>query len=135
MAFSVSDIKKLCKEKNYDFHGGSLFGITKNDSGKCDCTVKTPSQTYAVKVITVGADAERVYFYNVGGYISVKGKSVDDYMWVAPKFPEDTVKVLLLDEEVPSIEISKNAATTVTAGATVFGCKVYTPAAFVKLLG
>ena len=134
MAFSVSDIKKLCKEKGYGYHAGSLFGITKNDSGKCDLIVETPAATYAVKVITVG-DAEHVYFCNVGGYISVKGKETADYMWVEPKFPADAVRVLLLDAEIPSTELSKNAATTVTAGANVFGCKVYTPSAFVRLLG
>lgn len=134
MAFSVSDIKKLCKEKNYGFRAGSLFGITKNDSGKCDFTVETPVATYAVKVIAVG-DAERVYFHNVGSYISVKGKSVADYMWIAPKFPENAVRILLLDADVPSTEISKNAATTVTTGASVFGCKVYTPSTFENLLG
>ena len=139
MAFSVGDIKKLCKEKNYGFRAGSLFGITKNDSGKCDFWVETADATYAVTVITVGDDAERVYFYNVGGYVSVKGASVSDYMWVAPNFAAkaagETVNVILLGRDVAATEISKNAATTVTNGATVFGCKVYTPAAFAKLLG
>ncbi len=134
MAFSVNDIKKLCKEKNYGYRAGSLFGVTKNDSGKCDFTVETPGAIYAVKVIAVG-DAERVYFCNVGGYISVKGKEVCDYMWVEPKFPENAVRVLLLDADVPSTELSKNAATTVTVGATAFGCKVYTPSSFAALLG
>lgn len=135
MAFSMSDVKKLCKEKNYGFRAGSLFGITKNDSGKCDFVVETADKSYAVKVLTVGEDAKRVYFYNVGGYISVKGAAVTDYMWVAPKFSDKAVPVLLLSEEVAATEISKNAATTVTTGATVFGCKVYTPAAFAELLG
>lgn len=135
----MGDIKKLCKEKNYGFRAGSLFGITKNDSGKCDFWVETADATYAVKVLSIGEDAERVYFYNVGGYISVKGASVSDYMWVKPNFAaktdKETVNLLLLDHEVGAVEISKNAATTVTNGATVFGCKVYTPSGFAKLLG
>ena len=139
MAFSIGDMKKLCKEKNIGFRAGSLFGLTKNDSGKCDFFAETADTVYAVKVLTLGADAERVYFYNVGNYISVKGKTVTDYMWVRPNFTvkseKPCVPVLLLDGEVAATEISKNAATTVTNGSTVFGCKVYTPARFEALLG
>ena len=55
--------------------------------------------------------------------------------YFAAKAAGETVNVILLSKDVAATEISKNAATTVTNGATVFGCKVYTPSAFAKLLG
>ena len=142
MIFSMGEIKKICKASGYTFRAASMFGISKNDSGKCDFYVETADVTYAVKVLTLGEDAERVYFKNVGGYITVKGASGEtDYLWKAPDFTakandgKETVGILLLDREAAVTELSKNRVVTVTSGATAFGCRVYTPAAFVKLLG
>ena len=74
MTITLGDIKKICKEKGIAFRAGSLFGVSKNDSGKCDCFIDTADKSYAVKIISVGADARYVYFNNIGGgYISVKG--------------------------------------------------------------
>ena len=140
MAVSLGGLKKLCREKGDGFRAASLFGIGKNDSGKCDFFVTTAPAAYAVKVLTVGADAVRVYFYRDRGYFTVKGASGEtDCMWVRPNFPaqEDgkpCIPVLLLDGEVPALEIGRGSATTVTSGARVFDCRVYTPAAFEKLL-
>lgn len=141
MAISLGGIKKLCKEKGYAFRAASLFGIGKNDSGKCDFYVETPDTYYAVKVLTLGEDAHRVYFHRVGGYLTVKGEGGDsDYMWVRPDFPAEgpngkpCVGLLLLDGEVPTLEIGKGCVTTVTPGSRAFDCKVYTPATFEKLL-
>ncbi len=140
MTITLNDIKKLCKDKNLSFRAAGLFGVSKNDSGKCDCFIETEDELYAVKFISLGGGASHVYFNNAGGgYISVKGeKGSRDYMWVKPDFEaksggRPTVPVLLLDSDVSAIEKAKNSATTVTSGATVFGCKVYTPSAFVKL--
>ena len=142
MTFSMGEIKKLCKERGYTFRAASLFGISKNDSGKCDFYVETADVTYAVKVLTLGEDAERVYFKNVGGYITVKGASGEtDYLWKAPEFAakasgeKQTVGILLLDRAVGVTELFKNAAVTVSVGAKAFGYPVYTPAAFFALLG
>lgn len=142
MTFSMGEIKKLCKERGYTFRAASLFGISKNDSGKCDFFVETTDAVYAVKVLTLGEDAERVYFKNIGGYITVKGASGEtDYLWKEPDFAvkasseKITVGILLLDRDAAATELSKNRAVTVTPGANAFGCRVYTPSAFVKLLG
>lgn len=142
MTFSMGEIKKICKERGCAFRAASLFGISKNDSGKCDFYVEAADAAYAVKVLTVGEDAERVYFKNVGGYITVKGASGEtDYLWKEPCFTakmggsKEPIGILLLDRDVPATELSKNCAVTVTSGAKVFGCRVYTPSAFVKLLG
>lgn len=141
MAISLGGIKKLCKEKAYAFRAASLFGIGKNDSGKCDFYVETPDTYYAVKVLTLGEDARRVYFYRVGGYFTVRGGDGDaDYMWVRPDFPTEAPNgkrcegLLLLDGEVPALEIGKGSATTVTPGGRAFDCRVYTPATFEALL-
>lgn len=139
MTITLGDIKKICKEKGIAFRAGSLFGVSKNDSGKCDCFIDTADKSYAVKIISVGADARYVYFNNIGGgYISVKGvHGTEDFMWVKPDFDkkqEDAEAIILLDSDVSAIEVSKNAAVTVTSGAAAFGCKVYTPSAFLKLL-
>lgn len=133
MAVSLGEIKKMCKEKGDGFRAASLFGIGKNDSGKCDFFVTTSDAAYAVKVLTLGEDAQRVYFYRDRGYFTVKTAAGDeDYMWVRPNFPEaeggkPCTPVLLLDGEVPALEIGRGSATTVT-------CRVYTPAAFEKRL-
>lgn len=140
MAVSLGEIKKMCKEKGDGFRAASLFGIGKNDSGKCDFFVTTSDAAYAVKVLTLGEDAQRVYFYRDRGYFTVKTAAGDkDYMWVRPNFPEadggkPCTPVLLLDGEVPALEIGRGSATTVTSGARVFDCRVYTPAAFEKRL-
>lgn len=140
MAVSLGEIKKMCKEKGDGFRAASLFGIGKNDSGKCDFFVTTSDTAYAVKVLTLGEDAQRVYFYRDRGYFTVKTAAGDkDYMWVRPNFPEaeggkPCTPVLLLDGEVPALEIGRGSATTVTSGARVFNCRVYTPAAFEKRL-
>ena len=140
MAVSLGEIKKMCREKGGAFRAASLFGISKNDSGKYDFTVATASAAYAVKVLTLGEDAQRVYFYRDRGYFTVKTAAGDeDYMWVRPNFPEaeggkPCTPVLLLDGEVPALEIGRGSATTVTSGARVFDCRVYTPAAFEKRL-
>lgn len=136
MAFSVNDMKKFCKEKGYAFRAASLFGgIGKNDSGKWDFTIEANGKKYACKVLTTPADAERVYFKHVGGdYITVKSASGDaDYLWVAPKAEDDVCGVLLLDRDLPATELSKNSVVTVTAGSSVYGCRVYTPATAAKL--
>lgn len=140
MAVSLGEIKKMCKEKGDGFRASSLFGISKNDSGRYDFAVTTADAVYVVKVLTVGGDAQRVYFYRDRGYFTVMTGSGDaDFMWVRPNFPETEdgkpcTPVLLLDEQVPALEIGRGSATTVTAGARVFDCRVYTPAAFAKLL-
>ncbi len=141
MSISLGSIKKLCKEKNCAFRAASLFGVGKNDSGKCDFYVETSDACYAVKVITLGEDAQRVYFFRVGGYFTVKGTSGDtDYMWVRPDFPTEgnagkpCVGLLLLDREVPALELAKGSVTTVTPGGRAFDCRVYTPSTFEKLL-
>ena len=123
MAVSLGEIKKMCKEKGDGFRAASLFGIGKNDSGKCDFFVTTSDAAYAVKVLTLGEDAQRVYFYRDRGYFTVKTAAGDeDYMWVRPNFPEaeggkPCTPVLLLDGEVPALEIGRGSATTVTSGA------------------
>ena len=141
MTFSMGAIKQICKEKNYAFRAASLFGISKNDSGRCDFYVETADAYFAVKVFSTGADAQRVYFKNVGGYVTVRSADGDtDYLWVKPDFSAkgETDKpiraVLLLDHDVPALALSKNRAETVTAGTLVFDCRVYTPTAFLKLL-
>ena len=89
MAVSLGEIKKMCKEKGDGFRAASLFGIGKNDSGKCDFFVTTSDAAYAVKVLSLGEDAQRVYFYRDRGYFTVKTAAGDeDYMWVRPNFPE-----------------------------------------------
>ena len=142
MTFSMGEIKKICKDRGYTFRAASLFGISKNDSGKCDFFVETEKIVYAVKVLALGAGAERVYFKNVGGYITVKGASGEtDWLWKEPNFTakandaKPTVGILLFDCDAAATELSKNRVVTVTPGATAFGCRVYTPSAFVKLLG
>ena len=103
MAVSLGEIKKMCREKGGAFRAASLFGISKNDSGKYDFTVATASAAYAVKVLTLGEGAARVYFYRDRGYFTVYGAADEtDYMWVAPNFPESEggkpcTPVLLLD--------------------------------------
>ena len=139
MTITLSDIKKLCKEKGISFRAASLFGVSKNDSGKFDCYIEGNDCVYAVKFITLFSGATHACFNNVGGgYISAKGaSSAEDYMWVplmaAKADGKTVVPVLLLDRDVIVTARAKNSATTVTAGATVFGCKVYTPSTFVKL--
>ena len=139
MAFSLGDFKKFCKENGYGIRTG-LFGIGKNDSGKCDMYVETEDTVYAVKVFTVGDGASRVYFKKAGGYVTVKGSFGEkDYLWVKPDFAakasgaKKNVGILLLSDDVPATYIEKNSATTVTAGAKVFDTAVYTPASFAKL--
>lgn len=139
MAFSIGEFKKFCKGSNIALKTG-LFGVSKNDSGKCDMYVETADTAYAVKVLTLDSGANRVYFRNVGGYITVKHSGGEsDYMWVKPNFDAKAVSgkknvgVILLDSEVPATYLAKNSATTVTAGSTVFGCTVHTPSSFMKL--
>lgn len=140
MTITLSDIKKLCKEKGISFRAAGLFGVSKNDSGKCDLFIETADKFYAVKLITLGSGARYVHLNNIGGgYISVKReKTAEDFMWVMPNFDskksdKPTEKVLLLDSDVHVTLKEKNSATTVTSGAAAFGCKVYCPSAFVKL--
>lgn len=140
MTITLSDIKKLCKEKGISFRAASLFGVSKNDSGRCDFYIETADKFYAVKFITLGSGARYVHLNNVGGgYVSVKGENAtDDFVWVEPDFnakksEKPTEKVLLLDSDVHVTLKEKNSATTVTSGASAFGCKVYCPSAFVKL--
>ncbi len=140
MTITFGDLKKLCKEKGIPFRGTSLFGASKNDSGKYDCFIEAEDKIYAIKFITLGCDARHVYFNNIGGgYVSVKGeKTTTDFMWAEPKnTPKNeskpTVAVLLLSSDVSATLKSKNSASTVTAGSVAFGCKVYTPSTFVKL--
>ena len=139
MAFSVGEFKKFCKENGFSVRT-SLFGVSKNDSGKCDIYVETEDTLYAVKVFALGDGAERVYFKNVGGYITVKGSRGErDYMWVKPNFEakksstKKNVGVLLLDSDVAASYLAKNSAMTVTAPAKVFDCTVHTPTSFMKL--
>lgn len=135
----MGELKKFCKENGFALRAG-LFGISKNDSGKCDIYIETPKHGYSVKVLTVGDDAERIYFKNVGGYITVKGKSGEsDFLWVRPSFEakvkdKPLTEVLLLDNDIPATELSKNCAVTVPAGCKAFGCTVHTPTSFIKLL-
>lgn len=140
MTFSIGEFKKYCKEKGYGIHTG-LFGISKNDSGKCDMYVETDDTVYAVKVFTVGEGAERVYFKNAGGYVTVKGNNGEnDFLWVKPNFDakknnsKNNVGVLLLSDDIAATYLARNSATTVTAGAKVFDTPVYTPSSFMKLL-
>ena len=140
MTITLSDIKKLCKEKGLSFRAAGLFGVSKNDSGRCDFFIETADKFYAVKLITLGGGARYVHLNNVGGgYVSVKGDNgTDDFMWVMPNFDakkseKPLEKVLLLDSDVHVTLKEKNSATTVTSGAVAFGCKVYGPSAFVKL--
>lgn len=140
MTFSMGEFKKLCKENGLTVHAG-LFGVSKNDSGKCDMYVETADTVYAVKVFTVGDGAERVYFRKNGGYVTVKGSFGEkDYLWVKPDFDAKTssekknVGVLLLSDDVVATALAKNSATTVTAGAKAFDCIIHTPTSFVKLL-
>ncbi|MBQ4557315.1 MAG: hypothetical protein IJA60_06695 [Clostridia bacterium] len=135
MTFSMGELKKFCKENGFTLRAG-LFGISKNDSGKCDIYIETPKSGYSVKVIAVGDDAERIYFKKIGGYITVKGKSGEtDYMWVHPAFDAKAAnQVLLLDHDIAATELSKNCAVTVPAGCKAFGCTVHTPSSFLKLL-
>ncbi len=139
MTFSVGEFKKYCKENGIALRTG-LFGVSKNDSGKCDMYVETADTLYLVKVITVGDGAERIYFKNVGGYITVKGKQGEnDYMWVRPNFEakqsadKKNVFVLLLSEDIAASYLAKNSAMVVTAGAKVFDAAVHTPTSFMKL--
>lgn len=140
MAISLGELKKICKERGDAFRAASIFGIGKNDSGRCDFFVTTEHAAYAVKVLTLGADVVRVYFYRDRGYFTVKRASgEEDFMWVRPQFPETEdgkpcVPVLLLDSAVPALEIARGSAVTVTPGATAFSCRVYTPLTFEKLL-
>lgn len=140
MAVSLGEMKKLCRERGCAFRAASLFGIGKNDSGKCDFFVTAGDRAYAVKVLSLGEGAARVYFYRDRGYFTVTGAAGEtDCMWVRPNFPateadKPCTPVLLLDGEVPALEIGRGSATTVTAGARVFDCRVYTPASFAKLL-
>ena len=135
MAVSLGEIKKMCKEKGDGFRAASLFGIGKNDSGKCDFFVTTSDTAYAVKVLTLARTRSASIFT-----ATAKTAAGDkDYMWVRPNFPEaeggkPCTPVLLLDGEVPALEIGRGSATTVTSGARVFDCRVYTPAAFEKRL-
>ena len=140
MTITLNDIKKLCKDKGHSFRAASLFGVSKNDSGKCDFYIETADRFYAVKFITLGSDARYVHLNNVGGgYVSVKGeKKTDEFMWVMPDFDakksdKPTEKVLLLSSDVHVTLKEKNSAVTVTSGASAFGCKVYSPSAFIKL--
>lgn len=140
MTFSIGEFKKFCKENGFTVRTG-LFGVSKNDSGKCDMYVETADTVYAVKVFTVGDGAERVYFKKSGGYVTVKGSFGEkDYLWVKPDFDakangdKKNVGVLLLSDDVAATVLAKNSATTVTAGAKVFDCTVHTPSSFVKLL-
>lgn len=140
MTFSIGEFKKTCKENGFALRAG-LFGVSKNDSGKCDFTVEVGDTCYCVKVFAVGDGAERVYFKNAGGYVTVKcADASSDFVWVKPAFEskheagKNNVDVLLLDNDVPSTYIAKNMAVTVTAGASVFGCKVYTPTEFVNII-
>ena len=139
MAFSLGEFKKFCKENGLAVRT-SLFGISKNDSGKCDIYVETDDTLYAVKVFAVGDDAERIYFKKVGGYITVKGKSGEtDYMWVKPNFEakqsavKKNVGILLLDSDIAASYLAKNSVMTVCAPANVFDCTVHTPTSFMKL--
>ena len=139
MTFSIGEFKKFCKGNGYGIHTG-LFGVSKNDSGKCDMYVETEDTVYAVKVFSVGDGAERIYFKNVGGYVTVKGaRGESDFLWVKPNFDakknsaKNNVGVLLLSEDVAATYLAKNSATTVTAGAKVFDTVVHTPTSFMKL--
>lgn len=139
MTFSIGEFKKFCKENGYSVRTG-LFGVSKNDSGKCDVYVETDDTVYAVKVFTVGEGAERVYFKKAGGYVTVKSAGGEsDYLWVKPDFDakasggKKNVGILLLSDDVAATYLAKNSATTVTAGAKVFDTAVYTPTAFMKL--
>ncbi len=139
MTFLVGEFKKFCKENGYSVRTG-LFGISKNDSGKCDMYVETADTVYAVKIFNVGDGAERVYFKKAGGYVTVKGSAGEsDYLWVKPDFDakasgdKKNVGILLLSDDVAATYLAKNSATTVTAGAKVFDTAVYTPTAFMKL--
>ncbi|MBQ8835889.1 MAG: hypothetical protein IJ002_00085 [Clostridia bacterium] len=140
MTFSMGEFKKFCKENGLALRAG-LFGVSKNDSGKCDMCVDTADTHYAVKVFTVGEGAERVYFKSAGGYVTVKGTFGEkDYLWVKPDFDakaesgKKNVGVLLLSDDIAATALAKNSATTVTAGAKAFDCVVHTPSSFVKLL-
>ncbi len=139
MAFSVGEFKKFCKENGYGIRT-SLFGVSKNDSGKCDIYVETADTLYSVKVFSVGDDAERIYFKKVGGYITVKGTCGEtDYMWVKPNFEakqsstKKNVGILLLDRDIAASYLAKNSVMTVIAPANVFECTVHTPTSFMKL--
>ena len=139
MDFSIGDFKKFCKENGLTLRTG-LFGVSKNDSGRCDMYVETADTLYSVKVFTLDDGAERIYFKNVGGYITVKhSKGESDYMWVKPNFDaksdgnKKNVGILLLDKDVAATELAKNSAVTVTSGATVFGCVIHTPSSFMRL--
>ncbi|MBQ4150457.1 MAG: hypothetical protein IJC81_01460 [Clostridia bacterium] len=139
MTFSIGDFKKFCNENGFAFRK-RLFGISKNDSGKCDMFVETDDTLYSVKVFKLGEGAERVYFKSVGGYVTVKANGGEtDYMWVRPDFEakqsnvKKNVFVLLLESDVAASYLAKNSATTVTAGAKVFDCVVHTPTSFAKL--
>ena len=139
MVFSVGEFKKFCKENGYGVRT-SLFGISKNDSGKCDIYVETEDTLYSVKVFALGDDAERIYFKKVGGYITVKGKGGEtDYMWEKPNFEakkstaKKNVGVLLLDCDVAASYLAKNSVMTLSAPANVFDCTVHTPTSFMKL--
>ncbi len=139
MTFSMGELKKLCKENGYAIHTG-LFGVSKNDSGKCDIYIETPEMGYSVKVFSVAEDAERVYFKRVGGYVTVKSTSgSSDYLWVEPQMSDKAkgkkaLKVLLLTEDVPATELSKNCVVTVPCGCKAFNCIVHTPTSFTALL-
>ena len=139
MAFSVGEFKKFCKEKGYGIRT-SLFGVSKNDSGKCDVYVETDDTLYCVKVFSVGNDAERIYFKKVGGYVTVKSSSGEtDYMWVKPDFEskkhptKKNVGVLLVDNDIAASYLAKNSAMVVTPASKVFECVFHTPASFMKL--
>lgn len=140
MAISLGELKKICKERGDTFRAASIFGIGKNDSGKCDFFVTTEHAAYAVKVLTLGADALRVYFYRDRGYFTVKRASgEEDFMWVCPQFPQTEggkpcVPVLLLDSAVPALELARGSVVTVTPGAMALSCRMHTPTSFEKLL-
>ncbi|MBQ7660726.1 MAG: hypothetical protein IJS44_01555 [Clostridia bacterium] len=139
MAQGLGDVKNVCKAKGYAFKSFGLFGVSKNDSGKIDCTVETDDTLYQIKVLSLDRAAERLYFMKNGMYLTEKGAfGSNDYLWkmpaAAPHAVKKTVVVLLCDRDVLAYEIGKNSVTTVTDGAKVFGCTFYTAAAFVRRL-
>ncbi|MBQ9429088.1 MAG: hypothetical protein IJU41_06025 [Clostridia bacterium] len=139
MSAALGELKTVCKEKGYAFKSFGLFGVSKNDSGKIDCTVETDDTLYQIKVLSLDRASTRLYFMKNGMYLTEKGENgASDYLWkmpsAAPAGDKKTVTVLLSDREVAAYEIGKNSVVTVTNGAPVFGCNFYTLPAFVRLL-
>lgn len=139
MSAVLGELKTICKEKGYAFKSFGLFGVSKNDSGKIDCTVETKDTLYQIKVLSLDRAAERLYFMKNGMYLTEKGAGgSSDYLWKMPQTAESGAKksvvVLLCDREVMAYEIGKNSVVTVTNGAPVFGCIFYTSAAFARRL-